>query len=97
MLKKELNTKTIIINYFTYSLQDAQFFLYNLALAHPKNHLYVTKENLRYNVRGYIVYEGNDLKFEQYQIAYLADYCSCNKYNPEDDSKTLEINFRRAG
>ena len=78
-------------------MQDAQFFLYNLALAHKQNHLYITKENMRFYVRGYIVYEGNDTKFERYQIAYLADYCSCIKYNQNDDSNESETNFRMAG
>ena len=81
MKKTQFNTKTIIINHFTYSLQDAQFFLNYLAQAHPQYHLYITKENMRYYVRGYVVYEGPDIKFERYQIAYLADYCSCINYD----------------
>jgi len=96
MLKTELNIKALDINYFTYSLQDAEFFLHNLALPHSQNHLYVTKENMRYYIRGYIVYEGNDIKFERYQIAYLADYCSCNKYNPDYVTASAGINFRKA-
>lgn len=97
MLKTQIYTTSINIDYFTYSLEDAQFFLCSLASVHPQNHLYVIKENMRYVIRGYVVYEGNDIKFERYQIAYLAEFCGCNNYNPEDDSTNANINFRMAG
>ncbi|MBK9097523.1 MAG: hypothetical protein IPM14_05215 [bacterium] len=97
MSNKKLNMKTLDINYFTYSIQDAEYFLYFLAQSHSQNHLYITKENMRFYIRGYVVYEGNDLKFERYQISYLADYCSCNKYYPGDNSDSIETNYRMAG
>jgi hypothetical protein len=51
---------------------------------------------MRYYVRGYVIYEGDDIEFEKYQIEYLADYCSCIKYTNDDLNET-ETNIKMAG
>ncbi len=100
MLEMINGIKILDINYFAYYRADAEFFLNNLVLAHQQNHLYITQENMRYYVRGIVMYEGDDIKIERYQIAYLADYSDCIKYNPHNfymdhDIDNSSITYRK--
>ncbi len=79
MLKFNSNSKILDINYFAYAQSDAEYFYNNLVLIHPQNHLYITKENMRFYVRGMVVNNNGDMKFERYQIALLAYYSDCLK------------------
>ena len=79
---KNLANQTILdINYYSYTEADAVFFLNTLLQFHPAHHLYITKENMRYYIRGLVAYDDCDVKYERYQLTLLAYFCDCNRFS----------------
>lgn len=74
------NKKILNIDYYSFNEADAIDF-YTTLKFHSTHHLYITKENMRYYIRGLVAYDDFDLKYERYQLALLANFCDCNRFS----------------